>query len=355
MDLVAQVLPNRDEADDDQLDYTVNLAQTALELGDNDSAPRQEGVLNMTHLALGLSHYVNGVAKKHGEVSREMFNDPSVDSITNGVHVRTWVTPPFQEIFDRHLPDWRDDSFALRNAFRVPRRDVWEAHQEAKKAMIADVQQRTNVALDHDAFTIGFARRVAPYKRADLLFSDIDRLRRIAEDAGPLQVVMAGKAHPKDQRGKEIIQRIFDARDALNGAVKIAFLSNYDMSVTGTMIGGVDLWLNTPRPPNEASGTSGMKAALNGVPQLSTLDGWWLEGWIEGVTGWAIGQLGDDKNPDPVRHADAIYGKLEHIILPLYYDDRSNFIDVMRHAIALNGSFFHTQRMVDEYVVKAYL
>lgn len=351
-DLVSQVLPASNEAD---TPYSIDLVTRALELGRDESTPSQEGVLNMTHLALGLSHYVNGVAKKHGEVSRTMFNDPSVDSITNGVHVRTWVMPPFAELFDEHLPEWRDDSFALRNAFRIPRRAVWDAHQEAKKQMIADVQQRTNVALDQDAFTIGFARRVAPYKRSDLLFSDLDRLRRIADEVGPFQVVMAGKAHPKDSRGKEIIQRIFDARDALGAAVKVAYLPNYDMNIAGSMIAGTDLWLNTPRPPNEASGTSGMKAALNGVPHFSTLDGWWLEGWIEGVTGWAIGQPGDDENPDPKRHADAIYGKLRHVILPLYHHSRSDFVDVMRHAIALNGSFFHTQRMVDEYVVKAYL
>lgn len=351
LDLVRQVLP---PSDDGELGYGVDLVEQALDLGVH-KAERDAGVLNMTHLALGLSRYCNGVAKKHGEVSREMFNDPDVDAITNGVHVHTWVQPPFAKLFDEYLPGWSTDPYVLRNALTIPHRKVWAAHQQAKKDLAAMVQRRINVALDQDLFTIGFARRLAPYKRAHLFFSDHDRLRRIAREVGPFQIVMAGKAHPRDTQGKEILRTIYDARDALQDVIKVAYIPNYDMSVAATMIAGVDVWMNTPRPPKEASGTSGMKAAINGVPQLSTLDGWWLEGWIENVTGWSIGNMSNHLEADWHGDAGSIYGKLEHIILPLFYQHRTKYIDVMRHAIALNGSYFHTQRMVNEYVVRAYL
>ena len=351
MDLVRQVLP---PADNGELGYGVDLVEQALALGEHN-ADHQNDVLNMTHLALGLSHYCNGVAKKHGEVSRAMFNDPEVDAITNGVHVHTWVQPPLAKLFDEYLPDWSTDPYVLRNALTIPRRAVWAAHKEAKRDLTKMVQQRINVALDQDCFTIGFARRLATYKRAHLLFSDLDRLRRIARQVGPFQIVTAGKAHPRDHRGKEILRRIYEARDALKDLITVAYIPNYDMDVTATMIAGSDVWLNTPRPPNEASGTSGMKAALNGVPQLSTLDGWWLEGWIENVTGWSIGNMSNHLEADWHADADAIYSKMEHVILPLYYQRQTQFMDVMRHAIALNGSYFHTQRMVNEYVVRAYV
>ena len=315
-----------------------------------------EGLLNMTYLALNLSHYINGVAKKHGEVSRLMFLGHTIDAITNGVHAATWVSRPFQELYDRYIPGWREDNFSLRYALNIPKQEVWEAHQEAKNELIEYVNRKTGVGMDVNILTIGFARRATEYKRGDLLFQDIDRLRTISSKTGPLQVIYAGKAHPQDQGGKELIKRIFQAKESLKKEIKIAYLENYDIELGKIMTSGVDLWLNTPQPPMEASGTSGMKSALNGVPSLSVLDGWWIEGHIDGVTGWSIGESrrGTVESSDWSKDASSLYDKLEHIILPLFYHDRDRFIDVMRHCIALNGSFFNTHRMVLEYVLKAY-
>ena len=314
--------------------------------------------LNMTYLALNLSHYVNGVAKKHGEVSRAMFGGYAIDAITNGVHAATWVSPPFQELFDRHIPGWRVDNFSLRFAHNLPRDEIWSAHAQAKQRLIDAVNQRTAAGMSSDVFTLGFARRATSYKRGALLLSDIGRLKTIARQAGALQIVYGGKAHPNDREGKELIQRIVQMRDHLKPDIKLVYLENYDMELAKLVTTGVDIWLNTPQPPLEASGTSGMKAALTGVPSLSVLDGWWMEGWIEGETGWAIGEQYDVPPTNPDRSAcDAasLYDKLERVILPLYYRDRDGFADVMRHCISLNGSFFNTQRMVQQYVVKAYL
>jgi starch phosphorylase len=315
-----------------------------------------EGRLNMTHLALNLSHYVNGVAKRHGEVSRLMFAQYKIDSITNGIHAATWASEPFQRLFDRYIPDWRRDNFSLRYALSIPKPEVWAAHTAAKRELIRFVNRETNAGMDADVLTIGFARRAATYKRADLLFHDLTRLKAIATTAGPFQVVYAGKAHPADQGGKELIQRIIQTRDAVRSDVRVAYLGNYDIALGRLLTAGPDLWLNTPEVPLEASGTSGMKAALNGVPHFSVLDGWWVEGCIEGVTGWAIG--GDHGGPaeksDRARDAASLYATLEQRILPLFYRDREKFIEIMRHTIGLNGSFFNTQRMMQQYVVKAY-
>jgi len=315
-----------------------------------------EGLLNMTYLALNLSRYINGVAKKHGEVSRLMFAGYSIDAITNGVHAATWVSGPFQELYDRYIPEWRQDNFSFRYALSIPKDEIWRAHKQAKKRLIHQVNRETSGEMDADVLTIGFARRATTYKRGDLLFTDIERLRSISSRAGFFQVIYAGKAHPKDEGGKELIKRIFQAKEQLKPDVKIAYLENYDMELGKLITSGVDLWLNTPQPPMEASGTSGMKAALNGIPSLSILDGWWIEGHIEGVTGWSIGELGPGGGVDEDRLKDALslYDKLENIILPMFYHDRDGFIDVMRHCIALNGSFFNTQRMIQQYVLNAY-
>ncbi|MEX1027749.1 MAG: alpha-glucan family phosphorylase [Candidatus Paceibacterota bacterium] len=312
-----------------------------------------EGQLNLTYLALTMSRYVNGVAKKHGETSRHMFADYKIDSITNGVHAATWASPPFAELFDRRIPGWRADNFSLRYALSIASDEVWQAHQWAKHDLLEYVNREANAGFDADVMTIGFARRATAYKRADLLFEDIDRLRQLAHEAGSLQIVFAGKAHPRDDAGKRLIQRVFRLAAELKGDVPIVYLPNYDMHLGRLMTAGADLWLNTPQPPLEASGTSGMKAALNGVPSLSVLDGWWIEGWIEGVTGWAID---DDDGAVRLRSqvAASLYDKLEKVILPTFYGRREQFIEIMRHAIALNGSFFNTQRMVLQYAQKAY-
>ncbi len=315
-----------------------------------------EGALNMTYLALNMSRYINGVARKHGEVSRLMFAGYTIESITNGVHTATWASEPFRNLFDRYIPIWRQDNLSLRYARSIPKRDVWDAHMSAKKQLLDFVSRKTGVALNESVLTIGFARRVTTYKRGDLLFRDMERLKRISSEGGGIQVIYAGKAHPRDQGGKEIIRRIFQAKHDLGKDIRIVFLEDYDMTMGGLITAGVDLWLNTPEPPQEASGTSGMKASLNGVPNLSVLDGWWIEGHIEGLTGWSIGKpvQGKAEGRDHSLDTVSMYDKLEKEILPLFYNDRDRFIDMMIFSIAINGSFFNTQRMMQEYVLNAY-
>lgn len=309
--------------------------------------------LSMTLLGLNVSGYVNGVAKRHGEVSRGMFPDHTIHAITNGVHPVTWAAPPLARLFDRHMPEWRADAFAFRSAFRIPRDELRAAHAEAKRILLERVERATGARLDPAALTIGFARRATPYKRADLVLRDPDRLRAIAKERGPLQLVFAGKAHPRDEGGKELIRKILRLGGRLAGAVPVVYLPEYDMELARILVAGVDLWLNTPRKPLEASGTSGMKAALNGVPSLSVLDGWWLEGHIEGVTGWSIGSR-EPREGDDAQDAEELYAKLEREILPRFRGPPDSWSDVMRSSIALNGSYFNTQRMVQQYVAEAY-
>ncbi len=311
--------------------------------------------LNLTYLALNLSHYVNGVAKKHGEVSRTMFEGYQIDAITNGVHATRWTSESFQELFDVYIPGWREDNFSLRYALSVPLDEAWEAHQQNKRRLLQFVNRQTNLGMDVDTLTLGFARRATSYKRADLIFSDADRLRQLCGKAGKIQLIFAGKAHKNDEDGKNLIRRIFSASRELAPDFLIAYLANYDMELGRLMTAGVDVWLNTPQPPMEASGTSGMKAALNGVPSLSILDGWWIEGCIEGITGWAIGNNHRQADAPPDRAADArsLYEKLERVI-HVYYQTPVQFRKVMLSSIALNGSFFNTQRMMQQYVMKAY-
>jgi starch phosphorylase len=263
-------------------------------------------------------------------------------------------------LFDRYIPSWREDNYSLRGALGLPPEEVWSSHLLAKHDLLEAVRKRTGLKLDPEAFTVGFARRATGYKRADLILRDLDRIRQIAKNAGAFQIVFAGKAHPQDGGGKEIIKRIFRAKKALKKNVSIVFLDEYNLDLGGKLTSGCDVWLNTPQYPLEASGTSGMKAALNGVPSLSILDGWWVEGHIEGVTGWSIGDL-HRRDPEPdtvadnVADAESLYSKLESVILPLFYEDRNRYLAVMQHAIAINGSFFNTQRMVQQYITDAYL
>lgn len=309
--------------------------------------------LNMTFLALRMSRYANAVALRHQRVSQEMFPGFPITAVTNGVHAATWTSPPFRALFDHHIPEWRHDNLYLRYAGSIPLDEIRDAHARAKSALLHDVERRTGAVLDPKAFTIGFARRSTPYKRADLIFSDLERLRLMTQRMGPLQILYAGKAHPRDEWGKALIGKVVAAAKALAGDVTVMYIENYDMQLGGLMTSGVDLWLNTPMRPLEASGTSGMKAALNGVPSFSILDGWWIEGHVEGVTGWAID--GDPKLPaDPSGDIDMLYLTLERTIMPLFYGLPYGWAEVMRNAIALNGSFFNTQRMVMQYVRNAY-
>jgi starch phosphorylase len=285
-----------------------------------------------------------------------MFAGYNIDAITNGVHAATWVAEPFQLLYDHHIPGWKQDNFSFRYALSIPREEVWKAHSRAKRELLQYVREKTKTEMDAEVLTIGFARRATPYKRGDLLFEDIERLRTIASKTGRFQVIYAGKAHPKDQGGKEVIQKIFRVTELLRKDINIVYLENYNLELGKMITSGVDVWLNTPEPPLEASGTSGMKAAINGVPSLSVLDGWWIEGHIEGLTGWSIGEKVRRAGESNIRSRDAssLYDKMERVVIPLFYHDRESFIDVMLHSIALNGSFFNTHRMVQQYVLKAY-
>ena len=316
------------------------------------------GTLNMTYLALKFSRYVNGVAKQHGATSRAMFPAYEIDSITNGVHAATWTAPPFQKLLDKYVPGWREDNVGIRYALSVPEEEIWNAHARCKTKLIRHIARTHGVKLDPDAFTIGFARRATAYKRLDLVLHSASQLKKIAARAGAFQIVFAGKAHPKDEAGKKLIRQVFKTQTNLEPAVRIVYLPEYDMDLAGILIPGVDVWLNTPRPPHEASGTSGMKAALNAVPSLSILDGWWTEGCVENLTGWAIQSTGKPKKGKKdgatALDARALYRKLEKTVIPMFYHDRPRYVQIMRAALALNGSYFNTQRMLQEYLVKAY-
>ena len=342
------------EAGHDQFSW--ELAHSLLgDFIESDVLRRQAGPdrLNMTRLALNFSDYVNGVAKRHAEVSRHMYPGYSVRAITNGVHPSTWTAPGFARLYDKHLPGWcHEPELLVRADCCIADAEIWNAHVEAKQTLIARVKERTGVVLHPKVPILGFARRMTAYKRPDLLFTDLRRLKAIAGQ-WPFQVVLAGKAHPRDQTGKKAIADLHRHIRELAGAVPIVFIPNYDMDVALEMVAGVDVWLNTPLRPREASGTSGMKAAFNGVPNLSVLDGWWVEGCIEGITGWAIGRDSEDANGDD---AAALYDKLEQVVLPLYYyADRAKWIAVMKGAIAKNASFFNSHRMMRRYVTEAYL
>jgi starch phosphorylase len=314
--------------------------------------------LNMTYLALNLSGHVNGVAKKHGETSQAMFPGYTIDSITNGVHSATWTSDSFKSLFDQYVPGWANDPPSLRHAVSIPANEIWKAHEAAKADLVGEVNRQTGLAFRPDALTIGFARRATRYKRADLVFSDLECLKDIARSVGPIQMVFAGKAHPMDSAGKELIRHVFAAARRLTEHVKIAYLRNYDLDLAKLLTAGSDLWLNTPLRPLEASGTSGMKAAHNGVPSLSVLDGWWIEGHIEGVTGWSLGA--EPGAPSAAEETDArdaadLYRKLRTVILPTFYRDRIRWIEIMRQTIAFNASFFNTHRMVQQYAANAYV
>jgi glycogen phosphorylase len=309
--------------------------------------------LNMTYLALRFSGYVNGVAMRHGEVSRGMFPNYAISAITNGVHALTWTSEPFRKLFDQHLPGWRTDNNYLRYAISIPLEEIRSTHQQAKKNLFDEIQRRTGVQLDPEIYTIGFARRASTYKRANMLFSNPERLRAMARQVGPMQIVYGGKAHPRDEGGKSLIRSVYGGAASVADTIRTVYVENYDLQWGGLISSGVDVWLNNPMRPQEASGTSGMKAAMNGVPSFSVLDGWWIEGHIEDITGWSIGD--SEPTGDPAVEIRELYDKLEHQILPMYYGRRQKYIEVMRMSIALNGSFFNTQRMVEQYVGNAYL
>src|SRR6516225_7776886 len=308
--------------------------------------------LNMTRLALNLSDYVNGVAGRHAQTTEHMFPGYRIHAVTNGVHVGTWTHPAFAGLFDANFPQWQHEPEVLVRVLQVPEYEVWDAHQSAKKDLVEFVKELTGSDLDPDTPIIGFARRMTGYKRPLLLFEDPRRLVALA-DKYPFQLVMAGKAHPRDDQGKEAIRRLHELCRELQGKVACVFLPDYDMRIATALVSGCDMWLNTPLPPLEASGTSGMKAALNGVLNLSILDGWWIEAYIEGVTGWSIGR--DDSAASDQTHAAALYDKLERAVLPLYFDEPARWRWMMKQAIGNIEYYFDSQRVMRRYATEAYL
>jgi starch phosphorylase len=320
-----------------------------------------EANLNMSLLALNLSRYANSVAKKHQEVSRNMFPGYDIDAITNGVHVPFWVGEEFGDLYDEYTGGWRENPYKLKHASVIPDDDIWAAHQAQKEETIEFINEREGSDLDPDVLTIGFARRATAYKRADLIFYNHNRLRHIANNVGEFQLVFAGKAFPGDVDGEGNIRDIYHNAWELNDAIDVQYVEDYDMEVGAQLTQGVDVWLNNPRRPLEACGTSGMKAAYNGIPQLGTLDGWWVEGHIENVTGWKIGPEAEESEPDetPAEEEDrqdamSLYDQLENTVVPMYYEDRDQWIDIMRNTMAFNGPYYHTRRMAREYVLDAY-
>jgi glycogen phosphorylase len=317
--------------------------------------PRLLGTeLNMSILGLELSGFVNGVSVRHAEVSRGMFPGHEIHAVTNGVHSATWTSPPIQAVLDRHIPSWRRHGHALRAAQRIPTAEIVAAHRVAKQSLIDEINGLGAHQFEVDRFTIGFARRVTSYKRMLLLLRDVRRLREIGSRWGSLQIVFSGKAHPKDHDGKRLIEAVFRQQEALLPYVRLVFVPSYDMRVAGKIVAGVDLWLNTPMPPLEASGTSGMKAAHNGVPNFSVSDGWWCEGYIHNHTGWVIDAAHSGQQANDDQDADRVYRALDEEILPLYATNKPRWAEMMRDCIALAASYFNTERMLEEYATRAY-
>jgi len=345
------------EAGHDKFSY--ELVAEVLDGGHIEALRKYGGSsrLNMTLFALNLSYYVNGVAKRHQEISSQMFAGYEIHAVTNGVHSFTWTGESFRRIFDQHLPGWAIEPELLAKVDIIPDREIWQAHVEQKQALIEYANKVANAKLSPDVFTLGFARRATEYKRTALLFSSLDRLRSISRK-GKFQAVFAGKAHPRDEGGKRLIEQIFSIAKQLKSDVEIVYLENYDMNIASKMVGGVDVWLNTPLRPMEASGTSGMKAAHNGVLNFSVLDGWWVEGWIENMTGWAIGPPSSENLNDhnfSLKETEDIYNKLEYVLLPTFYDRHDEWVKLMKNSIGKIAYYFNSHRMMRRYVTEAYL
>jgi starch phosphorylase len=313
--------------------------------------------LNMAFLALNLSKYVNGVSLAHVDYSRKLFPGRYIRAVTNGVHSYTWTNLYFRQLFDKYIPGWTNEPILLAKASEIPNREVWDAHVKAKNDLLSFVEKSKGVALDPQALTIGFARRATGYKRSTLIFSDLHRLTDINRKA-KFQMIFAGKAHPNDTGGKDLIRQIHDYAAKLKDQINIVYLENYNMETAAKLTSGVDVWLNTPLPPMEASGTSGMKAAHNGVVNFSVLDGWWMEGCIEGVTGWAIGphprELLIESERREVELQD-LYSKLEYLISPTFYTQKDQWITLMKNSIAKKSYYFQTQWVMRRYITEAYL
>ncbi|RJU93180.1 MAG: alpha-glucan family phosphorylase [Candidatus Poseidoniales archaeon] len=309
--------------------------------GDDEEGRR----CSMSHLAVALSTAVNAVSNLNAQVASGMFGSTHIAPITNGVHHITWTSPQMGGLFDVHLPGWKEDPSQLGYAGSLPDEALLEARQANRRMLRELVRASTGVELEEHRLTIGFARRFATYKRANLVFSDLERLRAIGADR--IQFVFSGKAHPKDEGGKQLIRDIFASAGEVANEIPVAFIENYDMDTGLAMTSGVDIWLNNPIRPLEASGTSGMKAAMNGVPNCSILDGWWPEGCEHGVNGWAIGGAEDER--DDARDAENIYNVLEHEVLPRWDEGPERWAKLMRASIATSARFTGA-RMIADYL-----
>jgi len=304
--------------------------------------------LHMTELGLYFSRSANGVSKLHGDVAQDQFPKFQIGYITNGVYHPYWICAQMRKVYDIYLPGWKEDGEKLLEVDLVPDDELAAAHAKRKRILLGYANAQVQKALSRNILTIGFARRAAAYKRAHLLFKDLERLVNICQ--GQVQFIFAGKAHPKDHQGKEIIQEIVANANELYGKVKVVFLENYNMWLGRLLTSGVDVWLNTPLRPNEASGTSGMKAALNGIPNLSILDGWWDEGCEDGINGWAIGTQDD---PNDEADANHLFGLLEEKVIPAYYGQTDKWGPLMKASIK-TGVRFTAQRMIRDYKKKYY-
>ena len=304
--------------------------------------------LHMTELGLYYSNTANGVSKLHGKVAQDQFPDFDIDYITNGVYHPHWIGDSFAELFDDYFKNWKIDPNLLLNVDNIDNEKIISAHKQQKDELINYANLFTENKLSSDVLTIGFARRAAEYKRAGLIFSNIEKLIEIG--SGKIQMIFSGKAHPNDIKGKQIIKEVVNNANQLVDEVNIVFLENYNMHLGRLITSGVDLWLNTPIRPNEASGTSGMKAALNGVPNFSVIDGWWAEGCKDNENGWAIG------SPDScndIADAESLYFKLENQIINTFYNDKEKWIQFMKNSIK-TGVDFTAHRMVNDYKDKFY-
>jgi starch phosphorylase len=299
--------------------------------------------VNMTRIGLYFSGFSNAVSRAHQKTSREIYKDFNLQSVTNGIDSLFWTAPEFKILYDQHIPGWRVDNSLLKKAEYIPLREVWSAHQQAKRRLIAYIAKQPGLKFNEDVFTIAFARRFTVYKRPEFLFRNLGRLLEINKQK-PLQLIYAGKAHPDDLEGQELIRKINLLAKGLSSDIQMVFLENYDLEKAQLLTAGADLWLNNPLPPNEASGTSGMKAAHNGVPQASTFDGWWVEGYKKNKTGWKITE----------KTGDEIYDLLEKKILPLYYDFPEKWRALMVSTISRNAAYFNTQRALREYIKNIY-
>lgn len=311
--------------------------------------------LNLTDLSLKLSRFVNGVSKMHAQVARKMLDDSEIAAITNGIHLPSWIHPAFQDLLNREIPGWDFEPSIFVHAMDIKDEKIWGAHLDAKRLLLEYVHDTTGTQLDDQKLTIGFARRAATYKRADLIFSDLERLISIA--GGKVQMIFSGKAHPRDQQGKELIHRVIQAARKIQQDIPVVYLADYSIEVSQHMTAGCDIWLNNPRRPREASGTSGMKAAVNGVLNFSILDGWWIEGYANGLTGWAIGpsaDVADMESYDDSQDVEALYQILEQEIIPIFYNDKTRWIGMMKNSISLIAPYFNTHRMLREYAAYGY-